>query len=207
MAFDHAKTDFALKGKHQKVACGDCHVGKLGQEKLPKDCFGCHRSHDIHRGQQGKQCQDCHNEKSWTERVAFDHNLVKFPLLGAHASLACEECHDSGSFKDAKSQCVSCHKQDDVHRQRLGSDCGQCHYVGDWKIWSFNHDKQTKFELKGKHRGITCHACHREPVQDNKFDLPMDCYYCHVKDDAHAGGFGRRCGRCHGVESFSDIRM
>lgn len=204
--FRHDKTDFPLKGKHKKVACVDCHAGDIYKEELGVHCIDCHRSHDVHGGQQGKQCADCHNEESWSGKVAFDHDLANFPLLGAHATVACEECHASGNFKDAKVSCVSCHAVDDTHRRRLGANCGVCHYVGDWKAWDFDHDKKTDFKLEGAHRGIVCEACHREVVTE-KIKLSTDCSYCHLSDDAHNGGFGRRCGRCHGVKSFDEIRM
>ena len=204
--FRHDKTDFPLKGKHKKVACADCHAGDIYKEELGVHCIDCHRSHDVHGGQQGKQCADCHNEESWSGKVAFDHDLANFPLLGAHATVACEECHASGNFKDAKVSCVSCHAVDDTHRRRLGANCGTCHYVGDWKAWDFDHDKKTDFKLEGAHRGIVCEACHREVVTE-KIELSTDCSYCHLSDDAHNGGFGRRCGRCHGVKSFDEIRM
>lgn len=207
LKFDHKKTDFPLKGKHKDVVCGDCHAGKdVYKEDLKTTCFACHRQDDVHKKQQGKKCQECHSEKGWQENVEFDHNLVKFPLLGAHTALACEECHSSGSFKDTKTQCLSCHKEDDVHKRSLGKNCDQCHYVGDWKAWEFDHDKQTDFKLTGKHKGIVCNACHRDPVE-KEMDMPSDCQGCHLEDDAHDGEFGRRCQRCHGTESFTEIRM
>ncbi len=204
--FDHKKTDFPLKGKHKKVACGDCHPGVLYEENLKTDCFSCHRQDDVHHEKQGKECQECHNEKGWQHKVDFDHNLAEFPLLGAHAALACEECHDSGNFKDTKTSCLACHKGDDVHERTLGAKCDVCHYVGDWKAWEFDHDKQTDFELTGKHKGIVCIACHREPV-DKEMDMPNDCQGCHLQDDAHDGEFGRRCQRCHNTKSFSDVSI
>ncbi|MBL1276141.1 MAG: hypothetical protein COB30_008635 [Ectothiorhodospiraceae bacterium] len=234
--FDHQKTDFPLKGKHKKLACGDCHSGEvssaetsaLRQKKMALDttCISCHQLDDVHREQQGKKCQECHNETGWQNKVVFDHNLVKFPLLGAHSALACEECHSSGSFKDTKGQCLSCHREDDYHDQSLGTKCERCHYVGDWKAWEFDHDKQTEFTLTGKHEGIVCSACHQNPVTLHmgrategikgkgngkgvieKFTMPSDCQDCHLQDDAHDGEFGRHCQRCHNTESFSDVQL
>jgi hypothetical protein len=200
--FDHDKdTKFKLKGKHKKVTCVDCHPGDLFKDKAPTDCFGCHRQDDVHRGQQGKECQKCHAEDGWIKEVDFDHDLTKFPLLGAHATLACEECHTSTSFKDAKGNCLACHEADDVHKKRLGPRCERCHNSADWKLWVFDHDKQTKFPLDGAHSKRHCDACHTEPVED-KFDVPSDCYSCHARDDVHSGGYGRNCQRCHVTESF-----
>lgn len=206
MKFKHDDTDFPLKGAHEKVTCKDCHPGDIYKDKLKTNCYACHRHNDVHQGKQGEKCQECHNEKGWREKVRFDHNLAPFPLLGAHSALACEECHSSGNFKDTKMQCVACHRKDDTHERRLGSACETCHNVVDWKAWEFDHDKQTDFKLKGAHKDMVCHACHREPVAD-KIKLPSECNYCHLKDDAHDGAFGRQCQRCHNEKSFGDISM
>jgi hypothetical protein len=209
--FNHDKTDYPLKGRHKDVACRDCHPGDLYKDKVEKDCFSCHRHDDVHREQQGKQCQDCHNPSGWQEKVFFDHGLTKFPLLGAHNGLACEECHTSESFKDTKRECVACHREDDIHRQRLGEACDDCHNISDWKSWQFDHAKQTDFELRGAHKGIVCQACHRLKVSGSMVkgdtDLSSVCYSCHRDDDAHDGEFGRHCQRCHSEDDFSDIRM
>lgn len=207
LKFSHDKTDFQLKGKHKDVACGDCHTGKnIYRENLETSCFACHRHDDAHRGKQGKTCHECHNEKGWQDQVKFDHGLTKFPLLGAHATLACEECHSSAVFKETGSQCQSCHKKDDVHERSLGKRCEQCHYVGDWKAWEFDHDKQTEFKLDGEHEGIACSGCHNKPEGD-EVDISSDCQSCHLKDDVHNGEFGRHCQRCHTTKSFRKVRM
>jgi hypothetical protein len=78
--------------------------------------------------------------------------------------------------------------------------------VGDWKAWEFDHDKQTDFKLTGKHKGIVCSACHREPVK-KEMDMPKDCQGCHLQDDAHDGEFGRRCQQCHNTKSFSEVNL
>lgn len=205
--FNHSKTDFPLKGKHKDTACGDCHTGKnIYKEHLKTTCYSCHRVDDVHKGQQGKKCQDCHNEKGWQDEVKFDHGLTKFPLLGAHTALACEECHSSGAFKETKPQCLSCHQDEDVHKRTLGPRCDRCHYVGDWKAWEFDHDKQTEFKLENAHKGIVCSACHRKPT-DKEVEALSDCQSCHLRDDVHNGEFGRHCQRCHNTKSFSEIRM
>ncbi|MFV2055218.1 MAG: cytochrome C [Thiohalomonadales bacterium] len=206
--FDHAKTDFPLKGKHKKVICKDCHPGDVFKDKIKGDCYACHKQSDVHNGQQGKYCGDCHNEENWNNNVAFDHGLTKFPLLGTHGSLACEECHTSTNFRDADPQCGSCHVDDDFHKRRLGRQCDICHISSDWKAWQFDHDSQTDFKLKGSHTKINCHACHQEPV-NKPGDIKLDsgCYDCHANDDAHDGGFGRLCERCHNEESFDKINI
>jgi len=67
--FDHNKsTDFTIDGAHKKLGCYDCHqTAAQGKVKAAKDCISCHRSHDIHNRQFGRQCGDCHTTKSFKE--------------------------------------------------------------------------------------------------------------------------------------------
>jgi hypothetical protein len=206
--FDHDDTDFPLRGKHEDVACKDCHPGELFEEETSTKCYDCHQHDDVHEGNQGKMCNDCHNEKGWLGQVKFDHNLVRFPLLGSHAALACEECHSSSDFKETKFECHTCHKEDDIHERRLSRECGVCHVSNDFKAWVFDHNEQTDFDLKGSHKGIDCLVCHRDTVDSfDDIDLPVICYGCHAADDAHDGGFGRNCERCHNEKSFEEVDM
>lgn len=205
-SFDHDKTDFRLTGKHEDVTCGDCHPGNLFKDKVSSKCYDCHRQHDIHDGQQGKKCHECHSEKGWLKEVHFDHDITRFPLLGSHATLACEECHSTGVFKDAKHNCISCHTEDDIHKKRLGKQCGLCHNSTDWKTWNFDHDKQTDFKLRGAHKGIDCLSCHQGEMAD-EVNILSTCYSCHLADDKHDGGFGRVCDRCHNEESFGKVTL
>jgi hypothetical protein len=199
--FDHSRqTKFPLRGKHASVTCDACHKGDLYRDKLAMTCISCHKKDDAHKGQLGPNCQQCHNETAWRKKVAFDHDLSRFPLLGKHAIVPCEECHKSTSFKDTPMACVSCHP-DEHHQGTLTSNCALCHTPNDWKRWRFDHDKQTSFPLTGAHAGLTCAACHREK-NVTKISLPGSCYGCHAGDDDHQGNFGRACEKCHNTKSF-----
>ena len=50
-------------------------------------------------------CGDCHGELGWGRDVFFEHDLTRFPLLGLHAVIACEQCHANPRFKDAEIVC------------------------------------------------------------------------------------------------------
>ena len=203
--FDHDKqTKYPLRGKHAQTKCSACHTGFLYKDKTRTDCLGCHLKDDKHKGQLGKQCESCHNERDW-KTTRFDHGLSRFPLLGKHAKVECKKCHLTPAFKDAKSECIACHKKEDKHKLKLGPDCGQCHNARDWKAWNFDHDKRTHFILDGGHKGIDCLACHRKPME-RKVSLSGTCASCHDDDDVHHGEFGRDCQRCHVTSSFKKIR-
>ncbi len=204
--YDHDKTDYPLKGEHKEVACDDCHAGDIYKEELKTDCFSCHVMDDVHQGQEGKKCHTCHNEKGWNTSASFDHGLGKFPLLGFHVIAPCESCHLTSTYKDTEINCSSCHTNDDIHKEKLGPKCGVCHGPYKWMAWQFDHDKQSDFPLKGKHKGIDCLLCHKDPVK-KEFDLPGDCYFCHDKDDNHEGKLGKKCDLCHSETSFKDVKL
>ena len=204
--FDHDRaTKFPLRAAHAKVKCDACHTGDLYRDKLAKTCVSCHRKEDPHEGRLGSRCEQCHGETSWRRITSFDHDIGRFPLIGRHAVVPCEECHRSSLFKDTPLICATCH-HDQHHEGRLGPNCGLCHNPNSWTRWSFDHDAQTRYPLTGAHRRLDCQACH---VTRNvtKITLATDCYSCHRGDDAHRGSLGRFCERCHGTSSFKQVGL
>lgn len=202
--FDHAaKTGFALPSGHDALACNACHTGHL-EATLPRDCGTCHADDDPHKGQLGNACESCHQPDNWTAQLWFDHDIMHFPLLGAHATLSCDRCHATAAFHDADGACVSCHRADDPHHASLGESCESCHNPSDWRAWLFDHDRQTDFPLTGAHAGLSCNACHRDGTKPANA-AGSDCIACHRRDDPHAGRFGDSCGNCHTTASFSRI--
>lgn len=205
--FDHDRnTDFPLRGAHSRIPCGQCHTETLGKEDTPTTCQGCHGEDDPHDAQLGVDCSACHGESSWLERVFFEHDITRFPLLGLHAVASCEQCHLTPRFRDAGVTCFACHQDDDEHLGRLGPDCGRCHNPNGWKLWQFDHFAETGFRLDGGHEELACHDCHRSPAGASEA-LPTSCQGCHAGDDPHFGAFGRDCGRCHGGTSWADVKI
>jgi hypothetical protein len=215
--FDHdKKTDFPLRGKHKNLSCTYCHKGDLDLEKkdnlkakkdkLKTACIECHKKDDVHQGKQGKQCNDCHNEKGWRDNVFFDHDLSSFPLIGMHAAVQCEECHLTSIYSSANSECNACHTGDDVHKTRLGTDCETCHNPNSWENWLFDHDKATRFKIDGAHEEVGCYDCHRTKSK-GKLKASRDCIFCHRSQDIHNRQFGRQCGQCHSTKSFKNAKI
>jgi len=205
--FDHdRKTEFPLTGRHAKLTCAACHQGDIHKEELSVSCASCHAGDDLHRGQEGKACERCHQTENWSERILFDHDLTRFPLLGLHATAPCEECHTTQAFQDAPLPCIDCHREDDEHQSTLGPECQQCHNPNSWSAWQFDHKEQTGFQLEGAHETLTCSDCHITPT-DTRPDKGKSCNSCHRSDDIHKGQFGQNCVRCHTTESFSDVHI
>jgi hypothetical protein len=204
-AFDHARTDFALRGAHAKAACSACHVPGKRYAEASGDCADCHRKDDTHRGALGPRCADCHGEATWKE-ARFDHARTRFALAGRHAEAACRDCHRDATFRGAPTACIGCHRADDkVHRGRLGERCESCHGVRDWKATTFQHDRDTRYALKGRHRTARCESCHTSPGGREK--LPTDCASCHRADDKHQGTLGADCGDCHVERAWKETRI
>jgi hypothetical protein len=146
---DHAKTSFALRGKHADVACVKCHTRPPLQAAVKFDrCASCHQ--DPHRGAFKQDCSSCHNERGFG-RGTFDHGTgTKFPLTGGHAPLACTKCHKNASgtgagparvvdFRGLSTACASCHA--DVHKAELGKACEACHTPVSFRVSAFTHPR------------------------------------------------------------------
>lgn len=202
MKFKHKNTDFNLTGKHRSIPCQSCHKNDIYRDTI-KTCYGCHQINDIHKGSQGKKCQQCHGTQSW-KKIAFDHDRkTKFPLRGKHKPLECQSCHKGDPKRvKTKKECVSCHRQDDIHTTRYGRKCEKCHTEYEWDNITFSHNADTKFPLRGKHIKQDCQSCHKGNIYTEK--LKKQCYFCHQLDDVHQNKQGRICGQCHNETGWSE---
>ncbi len=199
--FNHDKTVFA---KGVFASCGKCY-----KERLARTCYACHKSDDVHKNEEGKLCDKCHNVGNWGKKILFDHDMTRFPLIGMHAVVLCEGCHFESTYKGVKRGCVACHKIDDVHKQRLGEGCHLCHNPNGWRFWQFDHKTQTKFPIDGAHEGLECLLCHKAKLK-TKNNVLRKCHSCHEKDTVHFGAYGalwKECERCHTSSSFREIKI
>jgi len=170
-------------------------------------CIDCHR--DPHLGQTRKiqnaagqtACLACHNTASWRSPV-FDHGQTKFALQDQHAQQTCVKCHKpirrkgqlEMPFQGVSAHCAACH--DDVHRGEFAPrktadgqaiDCAGCHVTVDWFAEKFDHDRDSRFALRGGHEQVACAKCHLlRPEDKGKLvifkPLPTDCRDCHGKN-------------------------
>ena len=202
--FDHTPTDFSLRAKHQKVECAKCHVAGKKFREAPLECNACHRKDDVHKGSLGAKCADCHNENLWKE-ARFDHDKTRFALTGKHVDTKCADCHKNANYKETPQACYACHRKDDDqkgHKGQYGEKCDNCHNAKLWKPSTFNHDADTRYALRGKHRSTSCADCHTGHLYKAK--LSQDCNSCHKKDDKHKESLGKECGSCHTERSWKE---
>ncbi len=194
--YDHLKeTGYALLGVHADIDCIACHRSGNYKDKIPKDCFGCHRADDAHAERLGPKCEDCHGNDRW-HPVTYDHAAKDdFALTGAHAKIDCHVCHTApvATQKLAK-DCAGCHRSEDPHGGKLQGNCDSCHGQTSWRAAiAFDHDL-TDYPLLGLHRVVSCAQCHSTMAYS---EARKSCVDCHSHDDVHKGGLGDRCADCH----------
>lgn len=209
-AAEHKNARFILKGAHLAIPCSKCHDktvidGKTTIRFRWDDfaCTSCHR--DEHEGQFAEKisaggCESCHSVQSWQE-LRFDHEKTRFSLEGKHLSVPCEKCHKRITRNDRQTKqyrfentaCATCHP--DVHQRQFASvdtddtPCAGCHSPRGWKFVSFDHNKQSRFKLEGKHTPLACSKCHKQEIFPSgetatRFKpMDMECTFCHKKFD------------------------
>ena len=195
--FDHGFTDFRLEGEHARTECSACHLNGKKYRDARSRCYDCHSEDDFHKGELGKNCKQCHTASGW-RKSEFDHDRTDFPLKNSHRKVSCEACHIDDKFKNTPDRCVDCHAIRDVHANRFGNDCGQCHSEKGWDASIFDHTRDTNYPLRGKHLESSCNDCHAVGYQKpRKKNTVRSCYSCHRNDDIHAGSNGKKCQDCH----------
>ncbi len=78
------------------------------------------------------------------------------------------------------------------------TDCVACHTAEGWRVVTFDHSR-TGFALEGRHRDLTCRACHSTSTFADP--VPRACSACHR--DVHLGRLGQRCQDCHEPTSWA----
>ena len=150
--FDHvAESGFTLVGAHSRIMCTDCHVNNQ-ISGLPRDCYGCHEN-DFTTATEpnhvtnnfSHDCLVCHSQDIWSPST-FDHNTTKFPLTGAHVTIDCINCHESG-YAGTPTDCYTCHEQDfsavvdpNHTTNNFDHDCTICHNTSVWSPANFDHN-------------------------------------------------------------------
>jgi hypothetical protein len=234
-----------LSSAHQALegnrGCPQCHQAKRGVSA--ELCLSCHqpiadrleKRRGLHARPEYAACESCHIEHQgrefeliwWGERGqrSFDHRLTGQPLIGAHARLACRDCHQPGkivekqalqdagtplatTFLGLGTNCQDCHA--DEHRGQFpGKSCITCHDQNRWQPASRFDHAQTGFALTGKHRPLECVACHAgidapaEPPLQFSGVAFNSCASCHR--DPHQGRLGNRCASCHNTGGWRAV--
>lgn len=214
--FDHndpsAPGRFRLEGAHAQVRCKACHPTERFAA-TPRTCDACHGEPDVHKGELGTRCADCHDTVAWS-RVRTGHVRGDLRFGGAHDRVRCVACHPGGLRRAGTGElCIACHRRDDVHHGSLGPRCGECHGQESFSGGSvrFFHER-VGCALRGVHRTLPCVDCH---VGGNFAALSTACVSCHRADAVRAmsdkmapaghAGF-TTCAGCHNQSYFAPSR-
>lgn len=237
LSHPHQSLDGPLK-------CASCHIFGAGAPKLR--CLHCHGEIRLlvarKRGYHGRvvnrakgdiDCARCHTEHygenfniiRWpTSKDEFDHRETGYPLLGRHAGLRCEQCHNprhisaedrkrinvrdlTRTFQGLSAACLTCHE--DPHTGQLGADCQRCHNFTHWKpATTFDHST-AHYPLTGRHQEVPCAKCHHPLATDTRVTQYTglkfaECNDCH--QDPHHGAFAARCESCHNTGAWKQVR-
>jgi predicted CXXCH cytochrome family protein len=207
-SFNHNKTKMPLVGQHSQINCRLCHTTLVFNE-AKSECIECHK--DMHQGTTSPDCSRCHTSASWlVNNINAMHEKSRFPLLGAHRTADCIQCHKSESLEryDVLGvNCVDCHRENYMattnpnHVQSgISDDCSLCHPISafQWNGAGFNHNV---FPLVQGHSFVKCADCHKTGKFTN---INTDCYSCHQKNytattnpNHVSAGFSTTCTTCH----------
>lgn len=140
--FNHAKTNFALTGKHEKTDCLKCHKpvddpltfhGKTDPDYLKmkgldfKNCTPCHDN--PHPPSMGSDCNSCHVTEGWTivkTGNKFNHDITGYPLTGEHKNLDCKTCHFEKTIQ-SKADVSKLVVSNFLKKKMDYSSCQSCH--------------------------------------------------------------------------------
>jgi hypothetical protein len=229
--FDHTKTAFPLRGRHQSVACTACHKGPAARTSPAfATCASCHA--DPHRGTFKQDCVTCHAETSFRTAAAFDHDGTGFRLTERHAGLACAACHKAAvparaapvprpapgrppargaprataaaqAALDFRGLQPACAScHADPHRDQLGPSCGTCHTARTFAVTAFAHPGPQDL-FAGAHAPLACAACHQAalPPSTVRQFRGTPTACAACHQDVHLGQVGPECASCHAVTS------
>ena len=200
---EHARTDFALTGRHADAACESCHaqVGNAPRQFRDTDtrCSACHT--DAHAGffarsaiddaaqARADDCATCHTTTSFAVLASaeFDHTRwTGYELVGAHARSECATCHGARATPDERGRSFGV-----VAETFPGSrdDCATCHV-----------DAHGGF-FERQPSAPACAACH----DPHAFEAAADDFdharwTGFVLEGAHARA---TCATCHATAAIS----
>ncbi len=129
-----------------------------------------------------------------------------FPLVGEHATIACESCHTNGQYEGTASTCEGCHANIKPANHYQG-DCAACHTPTSWQSASFNHtvagatDCQACHSRPSGHYSGQCSQCHSTSNWKGAavHTAGADCQACHSRPSGHYSG---QCSQCHSTSNW-----
>ncbi len=218
-----------LSAAHQALEgdqCKSCHTD--GRALANDKCLACHEpvrrrvaeGKGLHASEKvaGRDCYLCHTEHKGRGkdilgfgalggRDRFDHLLAGWPLAGAHAKVACEQCHTKkGTFLGAPASCDGCHKSPHGDLHPSLRRCERCHSLKSWSPladlqFDHNNPADARYPIEAKHAAVDCASCHPKALY-RLGASPPDCLACHKSPHPEGSLFAKqRCALCHSART------
>lgn len=210
--------------------CAKCHSAPWEAATLADRCQTCHQDittqlrdpDSVHSAMlKGLPitCRGCHSEHRGPNAALTELQSGSFPhektgySLNSHQRRSdgipfiCSDCHGEDISRFNPQTCTTCHEKIDpvfmtAHTKAYGTNCQGCHDGIETIGKNFDHNR-VSFKLEGKHAELNCTQCHQNAHTAADFkSTPSNCSSCHLKDDAHAGKFGKDCATCHQVSGW-----
>ena len=218
--FDHLKvTGYALTGAHATLPCTACHINNVFKG-TPATCYACHTNDFVNSNnpphvQLGlpHDCGTCHSTTDWLN-AKFDHTLyANYPLTGAHATVACAQCHMNNNYTSTPTDCYCLpqgrfHRHDKSESRRCGfpTNCSLCHTTSGWSPSTFNHSTRgLSAHRRAHHRALRAmpHEQQLHNAADRLLFLPQGRLHGTNNPNHVTAGFPTTCATCHNTTSWT----
>ena len=234
--------DKLINDEIEHARCDDCHADahfeqltSLPEGRDPADCGDCHdansflpTTYEAARHQETAYalkgahrvvaCNLCHSTSArLKDRDTAPKNLLPTSQPPRKSLRSYARLKWSGPLQ----RCETCHR--DHHNEQFADvtdGCTACHTTTSFTDVDFDHNRDSRFPLLGKHGDVVCGACHQpsqlplsggSPIQYRP--MSTACASCHP--DHHLGQFDKpplkdgdvatNCERCHSEDGFSEV--
>lgn len=189
----HNQTNFPLIGVHANIDCESCHFTEQQRQyaNISLQCSSCHLEDymttinpEHQKSGFDLDCQKCHLIIGNNWKASNFPHTVTFPLIGGHAGLQCEACHQTVPYRAIATECYFCHESDYTDTQnpdhlsvQFPTTCEDCHSINGWGSANWDHDRLFFPISSGAHRGEwnNCTDCHVNPSNYSQFEC-IDCH-------------------------------
>jgi len=207
-SFRHSSV-FNLTGRHANLDCTQCHAKRQFARVLGGGSHACVSCHGAQHGGL-TNCASCHTTSGFSN-TTFVHARV-FPLVGKHATLACDRCHLEDNpdnrtfFPKPGDHCVDCHGTKHGNQ----TQCQTCHSNANPSfIPALSYTAHHPIPIGGTHADTSkCTRCHPATGPDSgpvfNSAIPA-CDTCHASTVPHVGPTD--CIRCHWPTSWAEAHF
>ncbi|HWR59704.1 MAG TPA: hypothetical protein VN328_12530, partial [Thermodesulfovibrionales bacterium] len=152
------------KGQFKDTECTPCHTLKSWREKDLKFDHNKDSKYKLEAKHADAKCVDCHipGEKDASAAIKKILSLPKKQEAKKDVKYA------NAQFREMRYKlCTDCHE--DIHKGQFKDKlCTPCHTIKSWRAKDivFDHTKDSKFKLEGKHADLKCWECHPPDEKD-----------------------------------------